>query len=665
MDSIIFSTLLHSLWQGVLLAVLTALIVLFTTKSNARLRYNLFTGCLLLFVLGVGVTFMIELNSANPFFTIHAAKAVSPKPSGAGLTPLIADAVGSPLPGNSWMSYLNRYSSSIVLIWFLIICAKSIRFMVDIRTLFQVRTTKVYHAGALLEEKVSRLALQYGIKQTVKIMQSGMIQVPMVLGHFKPLILVPLGLVNGLSMEEADAILSHELAHIKRKDYLVNLLQSAVEIVFFFNPAVLWVSNMIRTERENCCDDLAVSTAQTKIDYIKALVSCQEFANAVPAYAMAVTGGKKHLVNRVQRLISARNQSLNRIEKAVVGVALISSVIITSAFSGNSAVKQVTAKLHKVTAVIDKKVFQQELQQDTTSKKKAQQLKEVQVAEAKAAREKRLVKAAAERTENHKEPATSDLIYELLLQDKLVKPENDISFKLDNDAFVVNGVTQSDQIHEAYKSKFLKYTGQSVRYSSSHEHTRDAAGAQANYVRENKRNTEEINTQVKSEVKVARSKAQAAQVQARQNKAEMVKVQSEAVVNAKQAQSDASKVQANAVKAQAQAIANTQKAQADAVKAQAVAIAKAKHVQSAAVKTEAEAVVSAKKAEIEVKKGNDMTSDLIADGLIKDKKNLSYKLNIDELVIDGVTQPDVIHRKYMRKYLKTAKQKITVSVSTD
>jgi bla regulator protein BlaR1 len=84
----------------------------------------------------------------------------------------------------------------------------------------------------------------------------------MVIGNLKPVILMPIGLLTALTTEEVEAILMHELAHIKRRDYLVNLLQSLMEIVFFFNPAVLWISQLIKAERENCCDDLALYPKQ-------------------------------------------------------------------------------------------------------------------------------------------------------------------------------------------------------------------------------------------------------------------------------------------------------------------------------------------------------------------------------------------------------------------
>ena len=606
MESIIFKTLLHSLWQGVLLAVLTALIVLFTTKSDAKVRYNLFVGCLLLFVAGVGTTFFVELNSFVPSSAAYSRSLGNPVLGDTLMEPGVAQNSISPKVVADLIGYLSKYSSTIVLIWFLIICAKSIRFMVDIRTLMQVRTNKVYYAGKLLTDKVNSLAVQYGIKQTVHILQSGMIKVPMVLGHFKPLILVPLGLINGLSAEEVDAILSHEMAHIKRKDYLVNLLQSTVEILFFFNPAVLWVSNMIKTERENCCDDLAVSSVETKIDYIKALVSCQQFAAEMPAYVMAVNGGKGSLVHRVQRLVSSKNKSLNKMEKVIIGLVLISSLAITSAFSGKEAkplaVKQ-QEKLQK-----QQKLIQSERAQLTDYPTEP---------------------AEPKLTQQHTDNA--DAFYAQLIREGLAKSDSNLYCTLDNNAFVINGVRQSAAIHKKYASVYLK-PGQIITYNfkaSKEKEHREVEVSIGDRQKANDATAKEVQSHIKAQISSAR--------------AEQSRV------------------------ADAKSVANANAAQATAaeVEVRAAASARSAQVAETAHGAQAAQAAQASNAQVQAKKGNDMTSDLVADGIIKDKKNLSYTLNIDELVVDDVKQPDAVHRKYMRKYLKTAKQKISVSVSTN
>jgi beta-lactamase regulating signal transducer with metallopeptidase domain len=108
--------------------------------------------------------------------------------------------------------------------------------------------------------RISELSEQLHIKRSVQLLQSPVATVPAVVGFFKPVILFPAAMLAGLSPSEIEGILIHELAHIKRQDFLVNMLQHFIEMIFFFNPAVLWVSSLIKIERENCCDDIAVGT---------------------------------------------------------------------------------------------------------------------------------------------------------------------------------------------------------------------------------------------------------------------------------------------------------------------------------------------------------------------------------------------------------------------
>lgn len=334
METIIFKTLLHSLWQGLALALITALILVFTSKSSAKLRYNLLISCLMLFTLSISFSFAYEWQkSAQTGFDTLGATApfvqdqqIQANVSLNGVQPvdLLQKVVG----------YFSGYASAIVLIWFLVICARSIQLFAGLYSIKRIRNTQVSPAGIYWEDKVKALALQFGITQVVQIVQSGIVKVPMVVGHLKPLILVPLGLINGLSEKEVEAIICHELAHIKRRDYLVNILQSLMEIVFFFNPAVLWISKLIREERESCCDDMTISSTHDKVNYISALISCQEFQPGNPEYAMAVSGKNDQLVQRVKRMVSNDSPGLNKIEKGILAAGLVAAVTLTAAFSG-------------------------------------------------------------------------------------------------------------------------------------------------------------------------------------------------------------------------------------------------------------------------------------------------------------------------------------------
>ncbi|NQX41154.1 Signal transducer regulating beta-lactamase production, contains metallopeptidase domain [Pedobacter steynii] len=334
METIIFKTLLHSLWQGLALALITALILMFTSRSSAKLRYNLLISGLILFAVSSSLSFVYEWQKSTQT-NFETLAVVAPVVHDQQIQGEVALTGAEPVDLlQKAVRYFSGYASTIVLVWFLVICARSVQLFAGLYSIKRIRNTQVSPAGVYWENRVKALALQFGITQMVQIVQSGIVKVPMVVGHLKPLILVPIGLINGLSEKEVEAIICHELAHIKRRDYLVNILQSLMEIVFFFNPAVLWISKLIREERESCCDDMTISSTHDKVNYISALISCQEFQPGNPEYAMAISGKDDQLVQRVKRMVSNDSPSLNKIEKGVLAVGLVAAVTLSAAFSG-------------------------------------------------------------------------------------------------------------------------------------------------------------------------------------------------------------------------------------------------------------------------------------------------------------------------------------------
>jgi beta-lactamase regulating signal transducer with metallopeptidase domain len=169
----------------------------------------------------------------------------------------------------------------------------------------RLRTRGVTEADETLRQMTTRLARLLHIRRAVTLLESRLVQVPTVIGFLKPVVLLPATALAALSAQQIEAILAHELAHIRRHDYLVNLLQTLVETVLFYHPAVWWLSHRIRIERENCCDDLAVSLCGDPVAYATALADLEALRSSGPApqhhIAMAATGGS--LLQRVRRLL--------------------------------------------------------------------------------------------------------------------------------------------------------------------------------------------------------------------------------------------------------------------------------------------------------------------------------------------------------------------------
>jgi TonB family protein len=149
--------------------------------------------------------------------------------------------------------------------------------------------------------RLNQLGAQLRVSRPIQLLESALAEAPAVLGHFRPLILVPAGLLAGLPPAQMEAILLHELAHIRRHDYLLNVLQRLAEGLFFYHPCIWWISRVMRVERENCCDDLALSISGDAHEYAGALAALEQHRQAVAEPAVAATGG--NMVKRIRRVL--------------------------------------------------------------------------------------------------------------------------------------------------------------------------------------------------------------------------------------------------------------------------------------------------------------------------------------------------------------------------
>lgn len=325
--------LLQSLWFGVFLAVAAALIILGTRTATARLRHNMLVAALFVFAGALLISFI------RPLLVIS----VHPDTAAAPIRFTIPNAYQATY---KWRptAFLQQHSQSIVMVWMLIVVLKTLQLLTGLKGVYILRRKQLSPAGDVLEGRLKALARQLGINRMVRIATSGMAKVPMVIGHLKPLILIPAGLLTALPPAAIEAIILHELAHIKRRDYLINLLVSSLEVVLFFNPAVLWIGALIRAEREHCCDDIVVAHTGSKKIYIEALVACEEYQAPATACAMALNGGKQHLLGRVKRIMYNSNASLSMTERAVLALTLLTTVLGTAAFTNADKISKLVSK---------------------------------------------------------------------------------------------------------------------------------------------------------------------------------------------------------------------------------------------------------------------------------------------------------------------------------
>lgn len=316
--------LIHSLWQGLLLAFITGIIMTFTKKARSVTRYALITGCLFTFLAICGVTFMYEWNRGST-----ATNALSMTATISGISVLRDYAI------RHWPAALAQYCSEhatvIVATWFAFFSFKCWQMSRAFAYVRSVRTNQHQQPGLYWQDKMTALTQQLQIKKTVTLLESGITKIPVVIGHLKPIIYMPIGLLAHLPADQVEAVLLHELAHIRRNDYLVNWLQNIAENIFFFNPGLLWVSSLLKQEREHCCDDVALAHTGNKKQFIQALISFKEHMLYAPSsgYAITFPGKKSHLLQRVTRIIQNRNNALSGGEKIfVLGSLLVCFILL-------------------------------------------------------------------------------------------------------------------------------------------------------------------------------------------------------------------------------------------------------------------------------------------------------------------------------------------------
>ncbi|NOR45905.1 MAG: M48 family metalloprotease [Candidatus Delongbacteria bacterium] len=197
-----------------------------------------------------------------------------------------------------------------------------IKFGIDLYYANSIKKREYTEVNETFLYRFNSIAERMGVTRSVKFLESSLIRVPVVIGHLKPVILLPLGLVTKIPNDQIEAIISHELAHIMRNDFLHNLIQSVIEIIYFFNPAIYWISKQIRTERENCCDDLAMRYCSDSVNLAKGLYNLQEMQADVPKPMMAAVNNED-LLSRIKRIIGKEKDMKNSYTGFIASIIVI------------------------------------------------------------------------------------------------------------------------------------------------------------------------------------------------------------------------------------------------------------------------------------------------------------------------------------------------------
>ncbi len=286
-------TLVHSLWQGALIALLFLLLLVLFRKSRANIRY----------LIGVSMLFLMILASMVTLNLVYQGEAVRQASGGR----FLSGGTGLMAGHDFWFQvkdWFDRGLPLIVSIWFLGALFFFLRFVSGILGNQRLRHHHLREVSEHWQEKVRSLAQRIRVRRPVVMRESFLARFPLTIGHLKPMILFPVGMLAQIPPSQVETLIVHELAHILRRDYIVNVFQNIMEILYFYHPGIRWVSNQIRNEREHCCDDLTVSALGDRLTYAMALTRVGE--NAVRAstdLALAASGNSFKLLKRIRRLL--------------------------------------------------------------------------------------------------------------------------------------------------------------------------------------------------------------------------------------------------------------------------------------------------------------------------------------------------------------------------
>ena len=317
-------TLVHSLWEGALVALVLAA-ALWAFRSS-RARYAAACLAMLAMLAGFGFTFtrLMPRQRSQVVTVVNGRGALLPAGLEAPKIPVRHRAA-------DFLPWLAPF-------WIAGVAIFHLRSLASWMAARRLRRTGVCLAPDHWRERLDRLRARVRLSRPVTLLESCLAEVPVVIGYVRPAILMPVGLLAGLPVGQVEAILLHELAHIRRYDYLVNLLQSAVEGFLFYHPAVWWISGLIRAERENCCDDLVVATHGDAHEYAAALAALEQIRWSASEAVPAATGGD--LMQRIRRLLNrpeAPRRALTPIFSA--GILAITAAVVLTAWPSKAGEK--------------------------------------------------------------------------------------------------------------------------------------------------------------------------------------------------------------------------------------------------------------------------------------------------------------------------------------
>lgn len=309
--------LVHFIWQGGALALLAGFACAAMRRAGPATRYIVFTVALAAMALAPAVTFLVMRfpPAVAPEFASTGTAVVGSLPAAAAVAPAVRHEAAT-----WWLVWLVR-------IWLGGVLILGLNALGGWAFAQRLKRRKTSPAAPSVERAANDLRTRFGIRRAVSILASAAAEVPATLGWLRPVVLIPVSALTALTPEQIELLIAHELAHVRRYDYLVNLAQTAVETVLFYHPAVWWVSGRMRIEREHCCDDLAVGACGNVASYVGALAALEGLRSRRPIFVIAADGGS--LLERIRRL-AGRDPRQRQAPPAWLGALVPAAVVLAS-----------------------------------------------------------------------------------------------------------------------------------------------------------------------------------------------------------------------------------------------------------------------------------------------------------------------------------------------
>ncbi|MBP7507076.1 MAG: M48 family metalloprotease [Prolixibacteraceae bacterium] len=361
--------IVHSLWQAAGIAIVLAILLLLLKRKSAQIKYFLSYAALIAVLAFSTGTFIRAYNYASEKQELKEKITSNPDYIKSLLVQGKKDKTQISQSKEEIInlrivkvrSFFQRNFYAIYTIWLAGMVILIIRFILGFMYCRRLRTNQLEILPDEIYTAITKLSEKIGLTRKVEAFFSPLAKGPVTLGTIKPIVLFPLTAFTGLSSKEIEAIIAHELAHIMRNDYLFNIIQTVIEILFFYNPAVWIISSQIRAERENSCDNIAVEATGDKVAFVKALASIQINTYKNEQLSMAFANKRSSILQRIKRLQNQIAMKTNFLEKLIAGFIILIGITLASfAFGSQKKVPENLPVNKKDTIVQEKKMTEAE-----------------------------------------------------------------------------------------------------------------------------------------------------------------------------------------------------------------------------------------------------------------------------------------------------------------